>query len=367
MLEAEDLPWIDLFSPANGYVRAFVGGGRAARTRVVPNSSNPVWNQDLPLLVHAPAHTLEAVVMDFDRLDRDDEVGRCSVDLSTLTPGEPADLWLDLDRPAAAFNRGFQEEWAPAAHGLDRAVKTARLGGAALRQGCGVVPLIRRACGHRGRVHRVHDPSYVGRLHLRVTVHPFSDAERASFAKAAAHGGRGRPAAAADPADSLATDLLNGGLLVVRPLKAVRLPHSKLASAFGVHPAWTVRVAVAGQTGEGGPVKKGDPASPSFHEPVELVVGARALALARGGCAYASVVDARRRPRAVAGTAAIRLDDILAARHVRGDFPLLAAPACGGPGGPPTLAEGAAGGPVLSLDVVWVSLVGGGGDPGGTG
>lgn len=44
VLEAEDLPWIDLFSPANGYVRAFVGGGRAARTRVVPNSSNPVWN-----------------------------------------------------------------------------------------------------------------------------------------------------------------------------------------------------------------------------------------------------------------------------------------------------------------------------------
>jgi Ca2+-dependent lipid-binding protein len=61
VVEATNLPWMDVFSPSDAYVELSIGGGRPHRTRVVPNSSNPTWDQDVALLVHAPATQLEAV------------------------------------------------------------------------------------------------------------------------------------------------------------------------------------------------------------------------------------------------------------------------------------------------------------------
>lgn len=88
VIEAADLPWLDAFSPSDAYVRLAIGGGRAHRTRVVMNSSAPCWAQDFALTVHAPATTLECVVLDFDRLDKDDEIGRCVVDVAAVTRGD---------------------------------------------------------------------------------------------------------------------------------------------------------------------------------------------------------------------------------------------------------------------------------------
>ena len=216
------------------------------------------------------------------------------------------------------------------------------------------------------------------RLHLRIAYHPFSGAERAAAAKAVA--GRVHPAARADPHDSAAVDLLKGGLLIARPRAAAGLPYSKLGAAFGVRPHWIVRASVAGVAAETGAVSKGPPSAPLFNEPLELLVGARALAAAASdGDVLLQVIDARgsdsegghRRRGALAGTAAIRLDELLATGHVAGELTLVHPGTGGGVtagGGPPLPTVGAAGvrEPLLSVEVAWVGLVGGGWAAAGT-
>jgi hypothetical protein len=234
------------------------------------------------------------------------------------------------------------------------------------RSGCG--PLWRRLAGARSDLPLSADGDPIPRLHLRIAYHPFSGAERAAAAKAAT--GRAHPAARADPRDSAAVDLLKGGLLIVRPRSAAGLPYSKLGAAFGVRPHWVVRASVAGVAAETGAVSKGPPAAPLLNEPLELLVGARALAAAAvDGDVLLQVIDGRgsehgrRRRGALVGTAAVRLDQLLATGRAAGEWSLVP-PGEGGAGrtaggGPPLPTAGgdAVRTPLISAEVAWVALV----------
>ena len=52
------------------------------------------------MLVHHPEHqSVTAELFDHNLIGRDEEIGRVQVPISDLQPGEPQDLWLDLEPP----------------------------------------------------------------------------------------------------------------------------------------------------------------------------------------------------------------------------------------------------------------------------
>ncbi|MCJ1425924.1 hypothetical protein MMC29_003825 [Sticta canariensis] len=60
------------------------------------------WDEHFEMLVHHPEHqSITAVLYDSNLIGRDEEIGRVSVPIADLPPGEKQDLWLDLEPPAS--------------------------------------------------------------------------------------------------------------------------------------------------------------------------------------------------------------------------------------------------------------------------
>lgn len=54
------------------------------------------------MLVHHPEEQrITAVLYDANMIGRDEEIGRVSIPIQDLPPGEAQDLWLDLEGPEA--------------------------------------------------------------------------------------------------------------------------------------------------------------------------------------------------------------------------------------------------------------------------
>lgn len=67
IVEAENVPRMDLFSASDPYVRLFTRVGRQYSTQVVQNSKSPVWNERFMTLVHYPESQLATfILMDYD-------------------------------------------------------------------------------------------------------------------------------------------------------------------------------------------------------------------------------------------------------------------------------------------------------------
>lgn len=68
---------------------------------VALNKTECRWDEHFELLVHHPEHqSVTAVMYDSNMIGRDEEIGRVSVPIEDLPPGETQDLWLDLEPPA---------------------------------------------------------------------------------------------------------------------------------------------------------------------------------------------------------------------------------------------------------------------------
>ncbi|KAJ1103976.1 hypothetical protein NDU88_001392 [Pleurodeles waltl] len=91
VLRAKNIGCTDSFSKADTYVelRLPTASPTTSRTRVISNSSNPVWNETFHYHVHgAVKNILELTLLDKDVV-LDDELLAVSFDVGRLTPGKP--------------------------------------------------------------------------------------------------------------------------------------------------------------------------------------------------------------------------------------------------------------------------------------
>jgi len=96
LLHAKDLIVADVIS-SDPYV-VFQVGPQKVTSKVIDNSLNPVWNENLQLCVNGLKDTLYCTLYDKD-INEDDFLGKCSVDLSILEgtkEGTPIEISLPL-------------------------------------------------------------------------------------------------------------------------------------------------------------------------------------------------------------------------------------------------------------------------------
>lgn len=70
VLEAENVPRMDLLSASDPYVRLFTRITRQVSTPVIQNAKHPVWRDERFMLMvhHLEAQSLTAVLMDYDAI-----------------------------------------------------------------------------------------------------------------------------------------------------------------------------------------------------------------------------------------------------------------------------------------------------------
>eukprot|EP00887_Chlorella_sp_A99_P000505 scaffold17.g505.t1 len=105
VVEAVRVPKMDLMSYSQPFVEMFVRHTQRRQTRVLPSTKHPRWGETFELPVHVPEHQeLTLVLWDYDWMSANDQIGRAKLPLSQLTPGQTADLWLDVESKS-------DEEW----------------------------------------------------------------------------------------------------------------------------------------------------------------------------------------------------------------------------------------------------------------
>lgn len=81
------------------YVTVVVGGATVARTRVISNSQNPVWNEHFVTPLAHPASELEFQVKDDDVFGAD-LIGVVTISAERVMSGELIDDWFDIIGPS---------------------------------------------------------------------------------------------------------------------------------------------------------------------------------------------------------------------------------------------------------------------------
>ncbi|KAL8514835.1 hypothetical protein ACS0TY_013795 [Phlomoides rotata] len=77
------------------YVTVCLAGARVARTRVIPNSQNPVWNENFNIPLAHPVSQIEFEVKDNDVFGAD-LIGYATVPASRIAAGEKIDEWFPV-------------------------------------------------------------------------------------------------------------------------------------------------------------------------------------------------------------------------------------------------------------------------------
>lgn len=95
LIEARNLQNKDSGSLSDPYVIFSVGKERA-KSFVVKNSMNPLWNQSFTLRITDVSQPLQIQLYDRDFLKRDDSLGSVDVNLAHLHQGKEQDMWLNL-------------------------------------------------------------------------------------------------------------------------------------------------------------------------------------------------------------------------------------------------------------------------------
>jgi Ca2+-dependent lipid-binding protein len=97
--EGVDIPSLDLVGKSDPFcLIQLSSSAQVFRTKVIENSSKPVWNEDFQVNVHDPAKdTLHIQMRDDDDASEDDLISKTKIALSTLTPGTVTDLWIDME------------------------------------------------------------------------------------------------------------------------------------------------------------------------------------------------------------------------------------------------------------------------------
>ncbi|KAK9838568.1 hypothetical protein WJX81_007714 [Elliptochloris bilobata] len=257
LVDARDVPRMDLLSKTDCYCKLSVGSGLVLSSQVRKGTLEPSWGEDFRLLVREPAtQRLVVDLYDWDRFNADDHIGGVEVPIAELGSGRTRDLWLDVQPPEAEETSASRVPGASAARSRRKEAKESK------------------------HAERLHKNGRQCRVHLLVTYLEFSAKEVAEARKVAAHGG--------DPGgtggqDSELVRMLRGGALDVKVVSAGGL-HSDTWFKFG----WTSRISVMARVEgmDGGDKKQTQVVSgskPSFNQTLEFVVTPAAPAHGSGG------------------------------------------------------------------------------------
>lgn len=98
VVAAEDLPAVDLMGKADPFVVITLKKSEAkSKTRVVPDSLNPVWNQTFDFVVEDALHDLLMLeVWDHDKFGKD-KIGRVIMTLTRVMLEGEFQEWFELD------------------------------------------------------------------------------------------------------------------------------------------------------------------------------------------------------------------------------------------------------------------------------
>ena len=223
VIEAEHVPWMDLFSPSDPYVKVFTRVGRQVSTQVIQNTTKPQWDEKFLLLVHHPdIQELTAILTDYDIFNQDDEIGRVEINIKDLPRGETVDKWYEVHRAGKEkkkkdggnggneLKRGVEQMQRVAARAISPAVSSRLQGGGRLHKPC--------------------------RLHLRMTYVDFSKEEVDKATKGHLEGGRGEESVAIARQLGLSPALqriVGGGVLYVRIRTATDIDFSQKMMILG--------------------------------------------------------------------------------------------------------------------------------------
>jgi hypothetical protein len=266
-IEADGVPWMDLLSPSDPYVRLFTRSGtqRQVTTQIIENCSRPRWNERFMLLVHHPeAQDLTAILFDYDTFNQDDEIGRVIIPVRELPKGVTVDKWFPVLPAGEAAAAG--SKLGAASDKLTRVFAKAfsPLG----RKGPAATGSESEGEEDEDAPKGSHRPC---RLHLRLTYleFPRGEANRAS--------------ADTDPAtlSPAARRVLGGGVLYVRVRCAADLDFSgKTLILGGMRHKVKVKVLFGGQT-KSTPAIAGRRRSYNLDTEIEFVVDADEVAAAQ--------------------------------------------------------------------------------------
>ncbi|KAK9807354.1 hypothetical protein WJX73_005591 [Symbiochloris irregularis] len=265
LIEATNVPRMDLFSDSDPYVKMFVRDKRIQKSQVKENSKNPKWNEDFKFLVHEPDYqALNAIMFDWDRVNADDEIGRISVPIKDLPHAEPQDLWLEIFDYAADDEANKVVEDEHIINGLFGTVRNVKnLTTAAISRFERHVPLPER--------------NKKCKLHMEVTYYKFQAQElRAAEmdeTKTEDDCASGDETAAEDQHLKLSKEVVNtlkGGVLYVKPVQASHVMHKPWFKGGVLGSTTTCKVSVAGQSKH---TITGHGPDPIFTEPLEFLLG----------------------------------------------------------------------------------------------
>ena len=108
VIEARDLPKMDLFGKIDPYVLIQVSGSKTIeRTKTIDKNYNPKWNQQFHFSVPSLAETLHFLLKDKDVGSSDDPVSKLEIPLNSIPRGQIIDRWYDL-RPLPGVKKGGQ-------------------------------------------------------------------------------------------------------------------------------------------------------------------------------------------------------------------------------------------------------------------
>lgn len=193
IVEAENIPRMDMFGHADTLVEAYVRHTQRNTTKVV-SGKDPKWeNEVFTMPVHSVQHQkLKFALWDYDALSPNDEIGRCEIAIKEIPEGQAQDLWLDVTNES--------EEEQHAAKNGERGIQYSR-GERALRA------LAKPVAGHTTKKTK---------LHVRVHWRTWNDEETKFIAHATKHGVRKTVLSQHGPGlDSAFKEMLLGGAVHV--------------------------------------------------------------------------------------------------------------------------------------------------------
>lgn len=100
---ASHVPSSDLLSKSDPYMRLHIKGPTRAKTEVIMNDNDPVWDESVYLLVDdVSARKLTVQIMDSDEgeIGSDDVIGETTLSLADLQPNETRDVRLEFPETA---------------------------------------------------------------------------------------------------------------------------------------------------------------------------------------------------------------------------------------------------------------------------
>jgi Ca2+-dependent lipid-binding protein len=110
VIEAKDVPKADIFGKSDPFcIISLTSTRQIFRTKVVPNTLNPVWNDEFRVILADPAKDLfQITVKDNDDTSEDDPLGRIKLKASDFPIGQVIDKWYELEplagKPAGSIH-----------------------------------------------------------------------------------------------------------------------------------------------------------------------------------------------------------------------------------------------------------------------